>query len=234
MSSEDFKDNGASAQSGGAPHPPDPAIPISGVKPNGAGEGSPEDIFSNLKALRRAVKPTIKREVKITEIDVKKPKNDVYFRVLDDDDWRFPEAPLLVNSRTGDFMFVGPSMLEHEKIKRRIRTYDLVTACSWPGMEIFIWPVPVLTIGKKPFSAWKTQREAYEQAKTEWTILVWDDARGQHFIEVAEKKNGEVTLPQPNWPTEPDFQAMMRIGFAEKTIISPDHPYVMQLRGRAD
>jgi hypothetical protein len=139
-----------------------------------------------------------------------------------------------VNSKTGDFYFVAPNMLDHEKVKRRIRLFDLVTACSWPGQEIFIWPVPVLTTGKKPFPSWKSQRDAYEQAKTEWTILVWDDAKGQHFIETAEKKDGEVTIPTPNWPTSPDFSQLMKLGFAERTLNSPEHPYVMQLRGRAD
>jgi len=196
-------------------------------------DNAPEDIFNDLSALRRAAKPTIKRETQVTEIGVKKPKNDVYFRCHDSEDMVFRDAPLLVDSKHGDFYFVGPSMLSHEKIKKRLRRADIAVAFVWPGGEIFLWPVPLIGVGR-PFQSLKIQRDAYEQSKTEWTQLVWDQEQGKHYFETAEKKDGQVTIPQPVWPTDLDLSSLMKLGFAERTITSADHPYVLQLRGRAD
>jgi hypothetical protein len=38
----------------------------------------------------------------------------------------------------------------------------------------------------------------------------------------------------PIWPTDRTFNDLLKLGFADKIINSPDHPYVLQLRGVAD
>jgi hypothetical protein len=211
-----------------------PAGPDSAKKPDLkiVADNAPEDIFNDLSALRRAAKPTIKRTAQVTDIAVKKPKNDIYFRCHDSEDMVFRDAPLLVDSKHGDFYFVGPNMLGHEKIKKRLRRFDIVIAYVWPGGEIFLWPVPII-VGR-PLQAWKAQRDAYEQGRNEWTQLVWDAEQSKHYIEGAEEKDGQVTIPQPIWPPDLELSQLMKLGFAERTITSADHPYVMQLRGRAD
>ena len=213
------------------PGPKKPELKI--VADNPPEGNAPESIFDDLSALRRAARPTVKRETKVTEIGVKKPKNDIYFRVHDSEAMLFHEAPLLVDSKHGEFYFIGPNMLTHEKIKKRVRWYDITVVYVWPGGEIFLWPVPIIGAGK-PFPAWKAQRDASEQGKLEWTQLVWDADQSKHHIETAEEKDGQVTIPAPIWPADLDLSRLMKLGFADRTITTPEHPYVMQLRGRAD
>ena len=48
-------------------------------------------------------------------------------------------------------------------------------------------------------------------------------------VAVAEGINTE-----PVWPTDKTLRDLLRLGFADKIIASPEHPYVKQLRGLAD
>jgi hypothetical protein len=232
-------DAAAASPPDGEEAPPEAAAPgtkkpeLKVVADNTPEGNAPDSIFDDLSALRRAARPTVKRETKVTEIGVKKPKNDIYFRVHDSEAMVFHEAPLLVDSKHGEFYFIGPNMLTHEKIKKRVRWYDITVVYVWPGGEIFLWPVPIIGAGK-PFPAWKAQRDASEQGKTEWTQLVWDADQSKHHIETAEEKDGQVTIPPPIWPADLDLSRLMKLGFADRTITTPEHPYVMQLRGRAD
>jgi hypothetical protein len=97
---------------------------------------------------------------------------------------------------------------------------------AWPGGGVQLWPVPIL--GTSTLASWKSARVAYEQAKTEWTQIVWNDERGDYDVEGAESINRD-----PIWPDRA-FNGFLKLGFADKIIDNEDHPYVRQLRGVLD
>jgi len=59
--------------------------------------------------------------------------------------------------------------------------------------------------------------------------MVWNNDTRDYDVIVAEGIHSE-----PNWPADRTLRDLLRLGFADKIIASPDHPYVKQLRGIAD
>jgi hypothetical protein len=98
---------------------------------------------------------------------------------------------------------------------------------------VSLWPVPMAEETRIP--CWKSARAAYQLSKgkdgksPEWVQLCWNADRKDYDVAVAE---GLTTKPM--WPQDLDFQKLLKLGFADKIISSPDHPYVKQLRGLAE
>jgi hypothetical protein len=69
---------------------------------------------------------------------------------------------------------------------------------------------------------------AYERSLTEWVQMVWNGEKRDYDVVPAEGINIE-----PLWPNDLNLGHLMKIGFASKLIETPEHPYVLQLRGLA-
>jgi hypothetical protein len=78
-------------------------------------------------------------------------------------------------------------------------------------------------------SCWKSARAAYELSKTQWVQLCWNNDLRDYDVAVAENIGIE-----PNWPADKSLRDLLRLGFADKIISTPEHSYVMRLRGLAD
>ena len=48
------------------------------------------------------------------------------------------------------------------------------------------------------------------------------------------RRRAEGIKTEPNWPLDLSLGDLLRLGFADKIIDSPEHPYVMRLRGLAE
>jgi hypothetical protein len=193
---------------------------------SGRGDSNPGSIFDDLASLRKASKLVVQRKAVLVNVEVDKPRNNCYFRchrelLLDDTTIARDTSG---TSKTS--YFVCPHMRSHPKVAPQLRRVTLVLACTWPGNNYLIWPVPI--IGERPFPAWKSARAAYELALDRWVLMAWSEEKNDYQIEIAEGIDHE-----PVWP-EKTFEDLLKLGFDGKIIDNEDHPYVRRLRGLID
>ena len=187
---------------------------------------APDSVFDDIEALRQTATIKVSRRIITVNVSVGKPKNSVYFRCHPDPQFSLDASIIVDAEKNEDIYFVTPKMLNHHVITPRLRRVTLAVVYAWPGGNISIWPVPYSEESR--IACWKTARAAYERSLTEWVQLVWNADRRDYDLAVAEGINTE-----PPWPADLNLSNLLKLGFAEKIISSPEHPYVMQLRGLA-
>jgi hypothetical protein len=188
---------------------------------------APESVFDDVEALRKVATLKVSRRVVPVNVAVRKPPNNVYFRVHPDPAMALDASVLMGDGGSDDFYFVAPSMLNHRVVLPRLRKVTIATVYTWPGGAVSLWPVP--NAEETRIACWKSARAAFGLAKDQWVQLCWNNDLRDYDVAVAEKMQVE-----PVWPTDKTFRDLLRLGFADKIIAGPEHPYVKQLRGIAD
>jgi hypothetical protein len=188
---------------------------------------APESVFDDIEGLRRTATLKVSRKVVTVHIAVKKPPNNVYFRVNPDPKMSLDCSVLIGDGGSDDFYFVVPRMLNHHCILPRLRQVTIAVCCLWPGGSIVLWPVPQDTTR---IACWKSARSAYAIAQREWVQVVWNDDTRDYDVASAEGINTE-----PKWPADKTLVDLLKLGFGvDKIINRDDHPYVLRLRGLAE
>jgi hypothetical protein len=190
-------------------------------------ETAPESVFDDIETLRKTATLKVSRRVVPVNVAVKKPPNNCYFRCHAAPAMSLDASVIIGGDGSDDFYFVSPFMLNHHVILPRLRKVTIAVLYTWPGGVISLWPVP--TVEETRIACWKSARAAYELSKKQWVQLLWNSDRRDYDVAVAEGINTE-----PMWPDDLDMRKLLRLGFADKIISSPEHPYVMQLRGLAE
>jgi hypothetical protein len=188
---------------------------------------APENVFDDVEALRKVATLKVSRRVVPVNVAVRKPPNNVYFRVHPEPAWSLDASVLIGDGGSDDFYFVAPLMLNHHVVLPRLRKVTIATVYTWPGGAISLWPVPM--VEETRIACWKSARAAYELVKTKWVQLCWNADLRDYDVAVAEGISSD-----PVWPTDKTFRDLLRLGFADKIIASPEYPYVKQLRGVTD
>jgi hypothetical protein len=190
-------------------------------------DGGPEDVFNDLETLRKTATFKVSRRIVPVNVRVGKPPNNVYFRCHPDPAMALDASVLLGGGGSDNFFFVTPGMLSHHVVLPRLRKVTIATVYTWPCGTVSLWPVP---LGEETrIACWRSARAAYELSKTQWVQLIWDSDRRDYEVATAEGIN-----MGPAWPDALDFTKLLKLGFADRIIDSPDHPYVLQLRGLAE
>jgi hypothetical protein len=187
----------------------------------------PESVFNDVEGLRKVATLKVSRKIIAVNVAVRKPANNVYFRVHPDPAWSLDASVLIGDGGSDDFYFVTPSMLNHRVVLPRLRKVTIATVYTWPGGAISLWPVP--NVEETRIACWKSARAAYRLAKDDWVQLCWNSDLRDYDVAVAE----DLKDIKPIWPTDKTFGDLLKLGFADKIIASPEHPYVRQLRGLA-
>ena len=130
---------------------------------------APENVFDDVEALRKVATLKVSRRVVPVNVAVRKPPNNVYFRVHPDPAWSLDASVLIGDGGSDDFYFVTPNMLNHRVVLPRLRKVTIATIYTWPGGAISLWPVPLVEETRIP--CWKSARAAYELAKEYWVQL---------------------------------------------------------------
>jgi hypothetical protein len=188
---------------------------------------APESVFDDVEALRKVATLKVTRRVVPVNVAVRKPPNSVYFRVHPEPAMSLDASVLVGDGGSDDFYFVAPLMLNHPKVLPRLRKVTIATVYTWPGGAISLWPVPM--VEETRIACWKSARAAYGLAKEKWVQLCWNNDLRDYDVAVAE----DIKI-EPIWPTDKTFRDLLKLGFADKIIASPEHPYVKQLRGVTD
>jgi hypothetical protein len=191
-----------------------------------------ESIFDDVESLRKVAVLKVSRRVVPVNVAVKRPSNNVYFQCHASPEMQLEASVIIGDGGSDDFYFVAPNMLNHPTMLPRLRRVTIATVYTWPGGAISLWPVPVAE--ETRIACWKSARAAFELSKTQWVQLIWNSDLRDYDVIVAEELNKTTT---PNWPTDKPladwFRTLLRLGFADKIIAGPEHPYVQRLRGIA-
>jgi hypothetical protein len=190
-------------------------------------ETAPESVFDDIETLRKTATLKVSRRVVPINVAVRKPPNNVYFRCHADPGMSLDASILTGPDGSDDYYFVTPFMLNHHVVLPRLRKVTIAVVYTWPGGVVSLWPVPMAE--ETRIACWKSARVAFEMSKSQWVQLCWNSDRRDYDVAVAEGINTE-----PMWPEDLDFQKLLKLGFADKIISSPEHPYVLQLRGLAE
>jgi hypothetical protein len=163
----------------------------------------------------------IRKTVVTAEVRVQRPHGDAWFQ-LNPDEKAAIDAYVL---RDADkkYYYVTEAMLTDPFLYPRLKPVILVEGALWPPEVPYIVPfhypdpdreIPAYT------SAWV----AYEQARAGiWTQIRWQD--GAYKISRAENN------PHPATFSGKDLWELVAIGFKDRIINDPSHPYVRKLRG---
>jgi hypothetical protein len=185
---------------------------------------SPESVFDDIETLRKTATLKVTRRVVAINVAVKRPANNVYFRCHPD--ISLDASVLIGPDGSDDYHFISPRMLNHHVILPRLRKVTIAVVYTWPGGTISLWPVPMAE--ERRIACWKSAREAYNLSKEKWVQLCWNSDRRDYDVATAEELETE-----PMWPNDLDISKLLKLGFVDKIIASPDQPYVLQLRGIA-
>jgi hypothetical protein len=185
----------------------------------------PEDVFNDIEALRRTATLKVTRRAVMVNVAVKKPPNNVYFRVHPE--MVLDASVLIGDNGSDDFYFVHPRMLNHPVILPRLRKVTIAVVYSWPGGAISLWPVP--NVEETRIACWKSARAAFELAKEKWVQLCWNADLRDYDLVVSDGINTE-----PVWPEDKSLSDLLKLGFSDKIIATPEFEYVKRLRGIAD
>jgi hypothetical protein len=200
-------------------------------------QSAPEDIFDEIEALRKASPLKVSRRAIPINIAVRKPPDNGYFQCHPDANMRL-DASLLIDKEDSVNYFVAPNMRDHPLIAPRLRPVTLAATYTWPAGNVLLWPVPFAD-ERGRVAVWKSARRAFELAsglaigldppEPRWVQITWNQETRDYDVAIAEGIN-----INPIWPKDVSFRDMLRLGFADKTIDSVEHPYVRQLRGLSD
>jgi hypothetical protein len=190
-------------------------------------DAEPESVFDDIETLRKTAAVKVSRRVVPVNVTVKKPPNNVFFRCHHDPAMSLDASIITGDGGSDDYYFPTPRMLNHPVILPRLRRVTIAVVYSWPGGVVSLWPVP--KADETRIACWKSARAAYDLSKEQWVQLCWNADRRDYDVAVAEGINTE-----PNWPADLDIRKLLKLGFADKIIDSPEHDYVKQLRGLAE
>jgi hypothetical protein len=190
-------------------------------------DNPPDSVFDDIEALRKTATLKVSRRVVSINVAVGKPKNNCYFRCHPDPALSLDASVLIGGDGSDDFYFVSPVTLNYHAVLPRLRKVTIAVVYTWPGGVVSLWPVPFAEETRIP--CWKSARAAFELSKSQWVQLIWNSDRRDYDVAIAEGINTE-----PLWPDDLDIRKLLKLGFADKIINTPEHSYVMQLRGLAE
>ena len=189
-------------------------------------ETNTASFFSNLDAIRLSPEDTVEigtREI-LTRVPVRKPGKTEFVRCHPDPAMSLAVTIYVDKDERDDVFFVAPQM--RGALAEDLRPVLLQLAISRKGV-LFIWPLTLPSEENPLGRSWhESARKAAEIAKTQWVRIAADKALGGYRVRQAEGK-----LSEPEWPTDKSFSDLLTIAFADRIIMTEDHPVVRALRG---
>jgi hypothetical protein len=188
-------------------------------------EANTAKFFDDLEAIRLSPEDTAglgSKEILI-RIPVRRPKKQEFVRCHPDPQMTLA-VTLYVDDDDGEAYFVAPSMrgVLADNVKPTLLQLSIMR-----NGTLFIWPLTIPSAEGGGGRSWhESGIKAKEFGKTQWIRVIADKTRNGYRVFVAEGK-----LPDPAWPEDKTFNELLEIAFADKIIMSEDHPIVRKLRG---
>jgi hypothetical protein len=189
-------------------------------------ETNTTSFFADLEAIRLSPEDTAEistREI-LTRVPVRKPGKAEFVRCCPDPAMSLAVTIYVDKDERDDVYFVAPQM--RGALAEDLRPVLLQLAITRKGV-LFIWPLTLPSEENPLGRSWhESARKAAEIAKSRWVRVSADKALGGYRVKQAE---GE--LSEPEWPSDKTFNELLTIAFADRIIMTEDHPIVRQLRG---
>jgi hypothetical protein len=188
-------------------------------------EKSTEDFFANLEAIRLAPEEAGEigtREV-LVRVPVRRPRRDEFIRCHPDPAMSLAVTIYVDRDEQDDVYFVAPAM--RGLLAEDLKPVLLQLTINRKGV-VFIWPLTLPSEDNPLGRSWhESARKAAEIAKEDWIRMSADKSLGGYRVRQAEGR-----LSEPDWPKK-TFNELLAIAFADRIIMSEDHPVVRRLRG---
>jgi hypothetical protein len=191
-------------------------------------ETNTANFFADLEAIRLSEEDTtgIGTVEILTRVPVRRPRREEFVRCHPDPAMSLAVTIYVDRNEQDDVYFVAPAM--RGALAEDLKPVLLQLAMTRKGV-LFIWPLTIPSEENPLGRSWhESARKASEIAKKYWIRIAADKALGGYRIRQAEGK-----LAEPEWPKDKTFNDLLAIAFADKIIMSPDHPVVRALRGLA-
>jgi hypothetical protein len=188
--------------------------------PPAVGIPDPETELAAYKSVAQ-VEAVTRRPARITALQVRKPNDQEYVRVMPGGG---RVLPLFRSKADGDKLYLFRPEAEPFLPPKAVRKYRVVLARSLRAVTPFVWalPVPQDDMG----ATWHESADAAARdAEARWVKVVADMAGGCYVTYPAA---GD--LPEPEWPSEP-LAELILIAFKNQRIDAPDYPVIRRLKG---
>jgi hypothetical protein len=159
----------------------------------------------------------------LTTVPVRKPANQDFIRVRQDEDYRLTSA--IIELKDDREVYLVLPTVAHQ-LPGECLPVTLYTATNRQGV-VFLWPVKLPAADGRQNEWHRSAREAAEKAMTQWLRIKADMSVGAYAMFEA-----SASLPDPIWP-DYAFKQLLQIGFRDRLVDSVDHPVIRRLRGES-
>jgi hypothetical protein len=182
------------------------------------------DLFEDLEALRLPQDYTRhSAKTVITNVPVRKPSPDWWFRVNPDPTFEIQAAILELKDERGEAYLVMPHLVPALATESSVSPRIIRCAVTRQGTA-FLWPLR-LPSGDRDEPWVSSALEVATAARENWVRMQWSNQQRAYTYQVA-----TAVVADPVWP-DLSFNAMLRRAFDNRTITDLEHPVLRRLRG---
>ena len=159
----------------------------------------------------------------LVELSARKPKKDEWFRVHPD----YQQQGGILEIDSENKVFWVSKKMQSQVAHDPCFTFRLcVLVVTRQGVP-FIWPVKTdVEAGGSGDRYVRIPFAAMTHGREKWTRLYWSQDRREHQIETSD------LLDAPKFPDKP-FEELLKLAFKDAVISTPDHPAILNLKGKA-
>jgi len=157
----------------------------------------------------------------LTTVPIRKPGPQDFFRVNASPNYR--ETLAFIELKEDREVYIV-NLAAVPELQSECFIATLFTAVTRTGV-LFMWPVRVPAADGRVNGWHQSAAAAAQHAMKSWVRIKSNMGLGAYEIFEAES-----SIPDPVWP-ELSFEAIYRIAFKDRLIVSADHPVIKRLRG---
>lgn len=159
----------------------------------------------------------------LVELPARKPKKGEWFRVHPD----YHQQGGILELDGERKVFWVAKKIQSQVAHDGCFTFRLCVLCVNLEGVPFIWPVKTDVEAGGTGNKWvRIPFEAMTKGREKWTRLYWSDEKREHIVLTSD------LMDVPKFPDKP-FSELLKLAFKGAVISTPDHPAILNLKGKA-
>ena len=159
----------------------------------------------------------------LVELSARKPQKDEWFRVHPD----YHQQGGILELDGERKVFWVAKKIQSQVAHDGCFTFRLCVLCVNLEGVPFIWPVKTDVEAGGTGNKWvRIPFEAMTKGREKWTRLYWSDEKREHIVLTSD------LLDVPKFPDK-TFSELLKLAFKGAVISTPDHPAILNLKGKA-